>query len=68
MKIRNVLPRGLVGLVLIAMLAACASVEPLPITCDERQMLCYRGFVIDRSATRSRFGAAGDVRINQDNL
>jgi hypothetical protein len=58
--------RGLSGVLLGVLLSACAGQEPLPVTCNEAQMICYRGYVIDSAATRDRFGIPGLIRIKQD--
>jgi hypothetical protein len=58
--------RGFSSVLLGVLLSSCTSQEPLPVTCNEAQMTCYRGYVIDSAATRERFGIPGLIRIKQD--
>lgn len=60
----------LLPILLVLLLGACNTPprESLPLNCDAAKKLCYRGATLDRGATRERFGAAGDVALNQETL
>lgn len=49
-------------------LSGCSTTPvALPSSCDESKQLCYRGYVIDRSTTRTRFGVRGLIQVDRDN-
>lgn len=53
-------------LLLSYLLAACTSTPytALPVSCNEYEMICYRGATIDPLATRERYGIHGQHAIH----
>ena len=54
-------------LIVLGLLAGCAAPsEPMTLSCNDSQMLCYRGNTIDRGATLEHYGVQGQYAIHEN--